>query len=131
MVITDPATLDLLTLVMAAYHIFMYQTQGSSEALEQLKKITIASINRALKDPDLAISDQVIGAAAKMAAYEAGFVEDEEQYHIHMKGLTKMVELRGGLGSLGSSGMLARMLLFIDLNGAFLFKNKRYFSHGR
>ncbi|KAL8719947.1 MAG: hypothetical protein Q9225_003124 [Loekoesia sp. 1 TL-2023] len=109
--------------------IWFPMTKCSPEVLYQLKEDSITSINRALKDPDLAISDQVIGAVAKMAAYEAGFAGDEEQYHIHMKGLTKMVELRGGLESLGLNGLLARMLLFIDLNAASLLKTKLYFPH--
>ncbi|KAL8773385.1 MAG: hypothetical protein Q9209_001779 [Squamulea sp. 1 TL-2023] len=99
------------------------------EVLYKLKQNAITSINRGLRNPDLAISDQLIGAVAKMAAYEAGFAGDEAQYHVHMRGLTKMVELRGGLESLGLNGLLARMLLWIDLNAAFLLKTHLYFPH--
>ena len=92
-----------------------------------MKQHAITAINRGLQDPTLATSDQLIGAVAKMAAYEAGFAGDEGQYHMHMKGLVKMVELRGGLGSLGLHGLLARMLLWIDLNAAFLLETHLYF----
>lgn len=64
-----------------------------------------------------------------MAAYEAGFAGDKAQYHVHMRGLTNMVELRGGLESLGLNGLLARMLLWIDLNASFILKTKLYFAH--
>ncbi|KAL8836927.1 MAG: hypothetical protein Q9170_002727 [Blastenia crenularia] len=129
MVITEQASLNVTILFAITHCISIYQTQGRPEVLYQLKEETIASINRALKDPDLAISDQIIGAVARMAAYEAGFAEDAKQYHIHMKGLTKMVELRGGLECLGLDGVLARMLLFVDLNAAFLLRTKLYFPH--
>ncbi|KAL8694138.1 MAG: hypothetical protein Q9224_003625, partial [Gallowayella concinna] len=99
------------------------------EVLYKLKQDAITTINRGLQDPQLATSDQLIGAVAKMAAYEAGFAGDEVQYHMHMKGLVKMVELRGGLQSLGLNGLLARMLLWIDLNAAFILQTHLYFSH--
>ncbi|KAL9028876.1 MAG: hypothetical protein Q9196_002815 [Gyalolechia fulgens] len=129
MVITAQATLHLIILFAASHYFSVRQTRCKPEDLYQLKEDAIASINRALRDPNLALSDQVIGAVAKLAAYEAGFAEDEGQYHIHMRGLTKMVELRGGLKCLGLDGLLARMLLFIDLNAAFLLKTKLYFPH--
>lgn len=129
MVITAQATLNITILFATSHYLSVHQTRCKPEVLYQLKEDAIAAINRALRDPNLALSDQVIGAVAKMAAYEAGFAGDEEQYHIHMKGLTKMVELRGGLESLGLDGLLARMLLFIDLNAAFLLKTKLYFPH--
>ncbi|KAL8647891.1 MAG: hypothetical protein Q9226_006242 [Calogaya cf. arnoldii] len=97
------------------------------EVLEKMKQQAITAINRGLQDPTLATSDQLIGAVAKMAAYEAGFAGDEGQYHMHMKGLVKMVELRGGLGSLGLNGLLARMLFWIDRNAAFLLQTHLYF----
>ncbi|KAI4176631.1 MAG: hypothetical protein LQ343_000922 [Gyalolechia ehrenbergii] len=129
MVITAQATLYITILFAASHYLSVRQTRCKPEVLYQLKEEAIAAINRALRDPKLAISDQVIAAVAKIAAYEAGFAGDEEQYHIHMRGLTKMVELRGGLESLELDGLLARMLLFIDLNAAFLLKTKLYFPH--
>ncbi|KAL8939131.1 MAG: hypothetical protein Q9216_003524 [Gyalolechia sp. 2 TL-2023] len=129
MVITAQAALRFTILFAASHYFSVCQTPCKPEVLYQLKEDAIASINRALRVPNLAISDQLIGAVAKMAAYEAGFAGDERQYHIHMKGLSKMVELRGGLESLGLNGLLARMLLFIDLNAAFLLKTKLYFPH--
>ncbi|KAL9601511.1 MAG: hypothetical protein Q9219_002463 [cf. Caloplaca sp. 3 TL-2023] len=127
MVINNQATLSIVWMFTMTHYVPTHQTRGDPEVLSRMKENAIASINRALKDPKLAISDEVIGAVAKMAAYEAGFTGDEKQYHIHMKGLSKMVELRGGLKSLGLNGLLARMLLFIDANGAFLLKTKQYF----
>ena len=52
-------------------------------------------------------SDQLIGAVAKMASYEAMF-GDQIFFEQHMAGLVKTIRLRGGLSALGQS-MLARI----------------------
>lgn len=129
MAIADQAMLNVVILTATSNYISVHQTQCTPEVLWKLKEDALASVNRGLQDPQLAASDQMIGAVAKMAAYEAGFAGDEKQYRIHMSGLTKMVELRGGLGSLGLNGLLARMLLWIDLNAAFILNTKTHFSH--
>ncbi|KAL8749620.1 MAG: hypothetical protein Q9184_006737 [Pyrenodesmia sp. 2 TL-2023] len=129
MVIADQAMLNVVILTAASNYISVHQTQCSPEVLWKVKEDALASVNRGIRDPQLATSDQMIGAVAKMAAYEAGFAGDEKQYRIHMSGLTKMVELRGGLGSLGLNGLLARMLLWVDLNAAFILNTKTYFLH--
>ena len=61
----------------------------------------------------------MIGAVAKMAAYEAIF-GDSEVFTAHMRGLQMMLKLRGGLCTLGLNGLLERMLIWIDLNAAHL-----------
>lgn len=129
MVISEQATLNVVILTAAFHYVSINGQQCKPEVLYKMKQDAITAINRGLQDPALATSDQLIGAVAKMAAYEAGFAGDEAQYHMHMKGLDKMVELRGGLGSLGLNGLLARMLLWIDLNAAFLLKTHLYFPH--
>ncbi|KAL8870472.1 MAG: hypothetical protein Q9174_003497 [Haloplaca sp. 1 TL-2023] len=129
MVIADQAVLDVVVLTAATHYVMVNRTTCEPKTLYKLKEDAINSINRNLQKPDLVVTDQLIGAVAKMAAYEAGFAGDELQYHVHMRGLMKMVELRGGLESLGLNGLLGRMLLWIDLNAAFLLKTKLYFSH--
>lgn len=128
-VLNQQATLNVVILTAAFHYASINTSQCKPEVLYKLKQDAITSIKRGLQDPELMASDQLIGAVAKMAAYEAGFAGDEAQYHIHMKGLMKMVELRGGLESLGLNGLLARMLLWIDLNAAFLLKTPLYFAH--
>ncbi|KAL8677403.1 MAG: hypothetical protein Q9186_006158 [Xanthomendoza sp. 1 TL-2023] len=128
-VIANQATLNVVILTAASHYLSINRLQCTPEVLYKLKQDAITTINRGLQDPQLATSDQLIGAVAKMAAYEAGFAGDEVQYHMHMKGLVKMVELRGGLQSLGLNGLLARMLLWIDLNAAFILQTHLYFSH--
>ncbi|KAL8674042.1 MAG: hypothetical protein Q9168_001574 [Polycauliona sp. 1 TL-2023] len=129
MVISEQATLNVVILTAAFHYVSINGYQCKPEVLYEMKQRAIESINRGLRNPALATSDQLIGAVAKMAAYEAGFAGDEEQFHLHMRGLVKMVELRGGLQSLGLNGLLARMLLWIDLNAAFLLQTRVYFPH--
>ncbi|KAI4198912.1 MAG: hypothetical protein LQ350_004977 [Teloschistes chrysophthalmus] len=129
MVSADRRTLDLIVLTAATNSISVGRAQCDPSILVKFKEHAISSINQALRGTNPVITDRLIGAAAKMAAYEAGFAGDEKQYHVHMKGLIKMVELRGGLNSLGMNGLLARMLLWVDLNAAHVLKTATYFSH--
>ena len=44
-----------------------------------------------------------------------------------MRGLRRMVELRGGIDALGLGGLLRRIIVWIDLNSSFLLQCGRYF----
>lgn len=68
-------------------------------------------------NPDPAITDDIIAATVKMAAFEAIY-GDHNAYHIHMAAVARMIHTRGGLAALGMDGFLARMLVFIDTNSA-------------
>lgn len=84
-----------------------------------LKARALSEINTALATPDRAITDAMIGAVAKIAAYEALF-GTSATFAAHMRGLRMMLKLRGGLSTLGLNGLLERMLVWIDLNAAHL-----------
>lgn len=60
-----------------------------------------------------------------MASYEAIY-GSHDTFHRHMSGVGRMLSLRGsdGLSTLGLDGFLARLLLFIDTNSAFLLGTK-------
>ncbi|KAL9590891.1 MAG: hypothetical protein Q9203_000348, partial [Teloschistes exilis] len=85
MVIADQATLDVVVLTAATHYVMVGRSLCEPEILYKLKEDAITSINRALQRPMVSTSDQLIGAVAKMAAYEAGFAADEAQYHVHMR----------------------------------------------
>ncbi len=77
-----------------------------------LRGFMLSSINKALEDERRATSDPMLVAVALFAAYELkrGSVE---AYHIHMNGLIKMINARGGLPELGRKDpYLERMLLW-------------------
>ncbi|KJZ72927.1 hypothetical protein HIM_07690 [Hirsutella minnesotensis 3608] len=91
-----------------------------------LRQAAIGAINAALRDPRRRLSDEVVGAVAKMASFEA-MHGDLATYRTHMEGLRMMLRLRGGVDSLGLGGLLRRMIVWIDVNSAFLLGIDRYF----
>ena len=111
--------------------ITIYQTTFPSRAairqhLLHMKHVAITSVNAATRDPRRCLSDEVVGAVAKLASFEA-MHGDEPTYHAHMRGLRRMVELRGGIDALGLGGLLRRIIVWIDLNSSFLLQCGRYF----
>jgi hypothetical protein len=62
-----------------------------------------------------------------MASYEAMF-GDQKSFEMHMGGLLKMTEMRGGLSSLGLNGILARMCVWVDCNAAMLHSRPMHFT---
>ncbi|KAH6701954.1 hypothetical protein BKA61DRAFT_661373 [Leptodontidium sp. MPI-SDFR-AT-0119] len=125
---TSAPIFHVIILLAASHHSALYSptkepssslSRTTSRDLIHLKSIAIASINRAMQADSLSTSDPLIGAVAKMASYEAMY-GDVATFEVHMKGLIQMVRLRGGLGSLGLSGLLAKICVWIDCNAAFV-----------
>lgn len=108
---------------------FLETAYAQSINLRDLKQATLKSItyeicNSPLGEPK---SDSIIGAVARLAGYEATF-GTASRYHIHMKGLVKMVRQRGGLESLGLDGLLTSMIQGIDISSAYKLGCKPYFQ---
>ncbi|KAL7921928.1 hypothetical protein ACQKWADRAFT_109117 [Trichoderma austrokoningii] len=93
--------------------------------MHQLKGDAIRSLNYAMNSEIKATSDSIIGAVAKLASFEAmhGL---EADFRLHMEQTMKLVNMRGGLNNLGLGGLLRRMLIWIDVNGNFLYQTPRY-----
>lgn len=102
---------------------------GQTAKLEllRLRVQAVKCLQRALDDLQDTDSDHVIAAAAKFASYEAMYGENQS-YNAHMKGLQKLINMRGGIKSLGLGGLLLRMVIWIDRNGAYMTGNKRFFT---
>lgn len=120
------------TLLMAASHycaVSPPQATGQIDLLF-LKTRALQEINKAMRHPDPchALSDPVIAAVVKMAACEAVF-GDPAVYKAHMKGLSLMIGKRGGLHNLGLDGFLERLVVWIDLNAAFIHQSNRTFGN--
>lgn len=128
LVLSDVAIFQTILLLSASNAASVKPNMCSKDQLFKLKSDAISSINNSLQCDENWVSDALIGATAKMASFEAmhGHLES---YHMHMKGLCKMLEMRGGLNSLGLGGLLRRIVVWIDLNSAFLFKIPRYFPN--
>lgn len=103
----------------ASHYCTVNPAGGTGLNLLALKARALAEINAALSKPDSALTDAIIGAVAKMTAYEALF-GDVSSYQAHRAGLQDMIKLRGGLGALGLNGLLEKMLVWIDLNSSHL-----------
>ena len=124
---TDAAPLHAVMLMAATHYGNVRGSRSHTIDILQLRGMAIAEINRALKDPQRATSDQVIAAVAKMASYEALY-GDRGNFNTHMTGLLRLVSLRGGLPALGLDGLLERILLWIDVNAAHITGSHIYFD---
>ncbi|KAI9672819.1 MAG: hypothetical protein M1831_000255 [Alyxoria varia] len=127
MAMSEAALLQVILLTSASHYAMLNSTTTCAPQLLQMRQEALAFINELLRDPDKHLSDQAIAAVAKMASYEAMY-GSEEIYLIHMKGLQRMVRMRGGLAALGLDGLLARMLLWIDNNASFLINTPLHFA---
>ncbi|CAI7598148.1 unnamed protein product [Penicillium viridicatum] len=121
LVMTEPALFSVIILL-AASHYAALQSNPSGMRIDllSLRCEAILSINHCLEAQQPGtVNDALIGAIAKMASYEAMF-GSLENYSIHMQGLARVIDLRGGLTTLGLNGLLYRMVIWIDRNSAFL-----------
>jgi hypothetical protein len=125
MVMTEAATFEVIILLAASHFALLQNSHNHGPDLLQLKSRAISSVRNALAFDGP--SDQLIGAVAKMASYEAMF-GGQATFEKHMAGLLKMVEMRGGLTSLGLNGMLARICVWIDRNSAMLHDTPIHFT---
>ena len=115
----EPSTMYAVLLMAASHYCAVSPHSANLIDLLYLKSKALTEINIALRDPKRATSDALIGAVMKMAAYEAVF-GDSAVFSAHMRGLSLMLKMRGGLGTLGLDGLLERMVVWIDLNAAFI-----------
>ena len=115
----EPSTMYAVLLMAASHYCAVNPHSANLIDLLYLKSRALTEINTALRDPNRATSDAVIGAVMKMAAYEAVF-GDSAVFSAHMRGLSLMLNMRGGLGTLGLDGLLERMVVWIDLNAHFV-----------
>ena len=127
LVMTEPC-LFLVIMLIAASHYASVQHNSPEMRLNllNLRREAVQSVNQALDRQRGVLNDALIGAIAKMASYEAMF-GDLNNYTVHMQGLHKIVHLRGGLDYLGLGGLLRRIVIWIDRNGALLNGSLLYF----
>lgn len=132
MVLNSPIVFQVIVLFSASHYASYQQNVALAEKLLTLKQCALAGIAKSLTSSTQGtgaamVHDELIAATAKMASYEAIY-GDEAAYHSHMEGVGQMLKLRGGMDSLGLEGFLARLLVFIDTNSAFLLKTHLHLS---
>jgi hypothetical protein len=111
----------------AALHLYM-SGRGSIETILHYRAKAIAAVNAAISDPDpnVGISDANIGAVFNLLAVEESLLSpifereslgqhERAQPAIHMQGMRRMVELRGGLDAMGSNRALQAFMLWCVL----------------
>ncbi|KAE8380516.1 hypothetical protein BDV26DRAFT_130896 [Aspergillus bertholletiae] len=128
LVMTEPA-LFLVIMLLAASHYASLNEHATDMKLNllTLRCEAIQAINDALRyQPPDQVSDALVGAIAKMGSYEAMY-GNMVSYSVHMRGLTRAIGLRGGLSALGQSGLLRRIVIWIDRNAAFLHGSALYY----
>ncbi|KAL4782254.1 hypothetical protein BJX76DRAFT_297592 [Aspergillus varians] len=127
LVMSEPS-LFLVIVLIAASNYASVQTDSANMKLHLLglRCEAVQAVNNSLVHHPSDVSDALIGAIAKMASYEAMY-GNLDNYAVHMQGLQRAVELRGGLFSLGLGGLLRRIVIWIDRNGAFLNGSTLYF----
>lgn len=125
--VMSESSLFLVIVLLAASNFASVQVAPTEMKLPLLglRCEAVQAVNQTL-EPQHGMSDALIGAIAKMASYEAMY-GNLENYAVHMQGLQRAIKLRGGLSSLGLGGLLRRMVIWIDRNGAFLNGSPLYF----
>nr|POE86577.1 hypothetical protein CFP56_46761 [Quercus suber] len=84
----------------------------------QLYNFLIKSVNTALDDKKRSLSNHTLVCIALLAAYEVKH-GSLDNYHLHMRGLVQMIELRGGIHAVGlQESWIERFLLWNDVNSA-------------
>jgi hypothetical protein len=107
-----------------ALHLYFFG-RGSIDSILYHRAEAITAINAALSHPDgnVGISDANIGAVFNLLTVEESLLSpifgqerlDEDQLDqraIHLNGLRKMVQLRGGLMAMGSNRVLQAFMLW-------------------
>lgn len=102
--------------------------QGSYFGVAYHKAKAIAEINASLSNPITGLSDENIGAVFMLLCVEMGTPKSErenesqedevDQVMVHLNGLRRMVDLRGGLGCLQSNRCLESFILRYELDAS-------------
>ena len=120
MVLHEPAIFHVVILIAASHYAAQHPDRAYSLVLLSMRQWAIFAVSEAVRAVTGSVGDHVIAAVAKLAAYEAMY-GTLTLYHTHMTGLERMLRLRGGLSAIsGLDGFLARLLVWIDTNSAFL-----------
>jgi hypothetical protein len=114
MALTDPALFNSILFVGAQFKATIYGQKERPSAVNHLKE-TIRILNERLQDPLQEISDSTISAVASIALIEVSAPHfcskdtptyfqqqstgNQANWRIHIRGIRRMVEMRGGLSA--------------------------------
>ncbi|KAE8447474.1 hypothetical protein EG329_010747 [Mollisiaceae sp. DMI_Dod_QoI] len=86
--------------------------RGTSESL-YYKAQTIRLLNKSLRNPKEAISDETL-AAVLLLTHVVSLIGEPNEAEIHMKGLQQMMALRGGIQHYTLDGVFLHMLCIVN-----------------
>lgn len=114
---TDPAIMIGAVLLTVTFRLQMWTKPLEHPDwyhLLHLRGFLLRTIDTAFQDPVRCICDQMLVAVALASAFEVKYSQNlDEGYHTHMKGLVKMVRMRGGLAQIQQSDpFVERFLLW-------------------
>ena len=96
MILSNPTLLSAITLLTISHLRFLKRELYTSTSLLDLRGQVLENIQLAIRDSSsMSIPDPVVLSIVIMAAYEA-FYGTPDCYEIHVRGLTQIVDLRGG-----------------------------------
>lgn len=129
MILHSKLLFQIIILFSASHYAINQNDQSYTSDILFIKHCALQDLQKALSGAGAGAvdKDENVAAVAKFASYEAIFGE-EDTYHTHMNAVAWMLKRRGGLSSLGMNGFLARLLVFIDTNSAFLLNTKLHLS---
>lgn len=111
MILSNPTLLSSITLLTISHLRHLKRESHTSASLLKLQGQVLENIQLAIRNSaSMSIADPVVLSIVIMAAYEA-FYGTSECYDIHLRGLTQIVELRGGMVE---EGYVDRLLLQFD-----------------
>lgn len=122
-IFTDPMLLTVAILLTIRHEFEVFGRDASSRSPDgarilNIERFLLRSINEALQDPIRSISDQMLVTVILYAAYEIKHGTGE-RYHIHMRGLLQIINLRGEFREVGRQDPYTeRLLLWQDANTA-------------
>ncbi|PYI18200.1 hypothetical protein BO99DRAFT_403745 [Aspergillus violaceofuscus CBS 115571] len=76
-------------------------------------------LQQRLGDPATCVTDEVVVAVLAFCCY-ANMTRDPKLLNVHMNGLSRILDCRGGVQSLDSNPLLRTMLYWVDVNGAYI-----------
>jgi hypothetical protein len=100
------------TLLPSAAHYALFYDGDLAESFHLFDQTT-QTVYRRLGDPEQGTSDATLAAVICLSFVE-NVLGNSAASSVHMNGLHRMVELRGGLQALGFKGVLQRMVLWAD-----------------
>lgn len=127
--LTDPALLSSILFSSQQFEAKMNGRKERPSAINHMMQ-AIRALNQRLQDPLREISDSTIAAVAGLALTEQSSGR-QENWRVHMRGIERMVEMRGGMSTFKHNLILYDKLCRADICGSIYSLSKPYLQMDR